>query len=683
MKKKMYSIIASCLASMMLCSCAIGGGSSSSIKKDDPVITWQNYEENIDAYVNDYFQYVVPEAYDQYGDEYDVVSKVLDVDGNKLDSIGNMFLVKEPGEYTIQFTAFDGKTTHTKETKVSALTKTKYTLSDTNFIYGLNEEINLSGKVIPSQEGDVTYSVTKDKTSVAMTGTKFTPTELGTYMVTAKQERQPNYEFSVEVVDKAKYPLPSGMIEDSTATEQTISLEPRFTSTDGKTDSATFTLSHDETEKFDENSNGSTKIEVKYPSTSNPFDLSIKLAPRFGKTYYQALKDGGYEYVAVRMKAVDGTGETDDTNVIENYGLLFFSPSNGKSCTFKEVAQNGRVLDTPTAGAVWSGKGYEMSKSGWFELLIPIEEFIGEYADNMQFFKLRVYAGYYGELTLYIDNIYAVKTFAGEDIYEAKDLNETVAIDTLIGDMVDVDQVFTKATLEGNPATFTGNELVLDQEASYSFEFRARNRWGVRKADFTTYKTVTPLKQTFTTEADLAKVRSTDAMLANTTTKSATIVKGLNATYGLEFYQQEDKATGHYYFDVYVASRPAGYYQFLKANGYNYVKVTVTNYAACFKMTDALNLYGHGNNIVGRNGLKLMENGTLVNASDSWDIWGKTAQTRDYYVNIDAFIAGCTGTEAHLLRVYTHYAGTMDGVTNNKGKVCISNIETVKVTEAQ
>ena len=51
MKKKMYSIIASCLASMMLCSCAIGGGSSSSIKKDDPVITWQNYEENIDAYV--------------------------------------------------------------------------------------------------------------------------------------------------------------------------------------------------------------------------------------------------------------------------------------------------------------------------------------------------------------------------------------------------------------------------------------------------------------------------------------------------------------------------------------------------------------------------------------------------------------------------------------------------------
>ena len=123
--KKFTTIVSTILAVATLTSCSGFTGLTGETK-----ITWLNHVTTTDAYVNDYYKYIIPEAYDQTNAEYDVTSKVYDGKGNEVDNVGNMFLVKEAGEYTIKFTAFDGKKTHTVETVVCGLEKSKYSLSD-------------------------------------------------------------------------------------------------------------------------------------------------------------------------------------------------------------------------------------------------------------------------------------------------------------------------------------------------------------------------------------------------------------------------------------------------------------------------------------------------------------------------------------------------------------------------
>ncbi len=454
---------------------------------DDRVITWNNYMENCDGYVYDYYKYIVPSAFDQDNAEYEVTSKVYDDEGVQLDNVGNMFLISEEGDYTIEFTAFDGKKSHTVKTVVSAIYKSKYSFSDTKFVYGLNETINLNDKVSATYDAEILYSVTKNDQPIALTDNQFTASEYGSYKVTATQEKQPEFVFSLEVVDKEKYPYANGMIEDGTQTEQSITATPVYNVDGTRANAATISVTHDVTAKFDENSNGSTKISVEFPQTSNCFDLPIMLKPHFSKTYYQALESGGYEYVAVRMRV-------EDVEEIGAYGI-FFLGGNGKAISYKRYDQNGALINEGYDSAFWSGTGYQLSQQGWFEFLIPIQDFISEYSENMQLMKLRTYEpdtknSYYGSLNIYIDNIYAVKAFDGESVFEEKALNDTMALSELVGEIDDVDELFTNYKVNGERKTFSSQtgEVTFDENtALYSFEFRARNRFGVAKRTFTTF----------------------------------------------------------------------------------------------------------------------------------------------------------------------------------------------------
>ena len=556
--KKFKAIISTVLVAATLTSCNGITGNVGETK-----ITWLNHIETTDAYVNDYFKYVIPEAYDQNNAEYDVTSKVYAEGGKEVDNVGNMFLIKEEGEYKIEFKAFDGKKTHTATTVVSAIEKSKYSISDANFIYGLNETIDLNGKVISTQDGEVLYSVTHNEQSVALTANSFTATELGSYVVTAKQARQPEYTFSVEVVDKEIYPYPNGMIADATATEQPISTSLNFNVEGTLPNTSTSVVTFDESVKFDEYSNGSTKIAVDFAEGSNNFDMPIKFKPRFSKPYYQALQTAGYEYMAVRMKV-------EDVKEVANYGFLFFSNPNGKNITYKTCTQNGVLSADTNSTAFWSGKGYQLSNKGWFEFLIPMADFITEYSEEIQLMKMRTYNPYYGKLNIYIDNIYAVKGFAGEDVFEERTLNDVVAVDEVVGSTQDIDELFMKYTVDGMPVTAPTGDLVLDKEASFSFEFRARNRYGVRKADYTTYTTVNPVIATFDSASDLSKIRVGDSFGIDGSSPWAIMETSYDETYGVKIVEEQQKENGGYYsFDVYVASKPAAYYKFLKANGYN------------------------------------------------------------------------------------------------------------------
>ena len=64
-----------------------------------------------------------------------------------------------------------------------------------------------------------------------------------------------------------------------------------------------------------------------------------------------------------------------------------------------------------------------------------------------------------------------------------------------------------------------------------------------------------------------------------------------------------------------------------------------------------------------------------------WETWSKTPSVRTFYVNIDSFINGGTGTETLLMRVYSRYAGRIGTLSGFAGELYIGNIEAVKIAE--
>ncbi len=668
--KKIVATTLSILMAATFVSCAKEQNSPTETAR---VITWLNYEETVDAYVNDYFKYVVPEAYDQDKAEYDVSSKVYDEEGTQIDNVGNMFLVKEEGEYTIEFTAFDGEKEHTAKTVVSAIEKCQYSFANSVFVYGLNEEINLNDKVISTQDGEITYNVNKDGEAIALSANKFTPTQLGSYLVTAKQEKQADFEFSLEVVDKVQYPFPNGMIEDSTLAEQTITATPIYGAEGTKPNVSQINVTHDDTVKFDENSNGSTKVSVVFPDTSNRFELPIKTAPRFSKTYYQTLQSAGYEHVAVRMKV-------EDVQEFNAYGIFFFA---GKSISYKRYNQNGTLINEGTDNAFWSGPGYQLSQYGWFEFLIPMSDFLAEYSENMTLMTFVTYnpgdtLSYYGALDIYIDNIYAVKAFDGESVFEEKNVNDTMTLDELVGEIDDVDELFTIYTVNGERKTFSSQTDVVTfdkSQALYAFEFRARNRFGVAKRTFSTLVINDDEKQVLwniDNDTALSNI-STSVLYAN---DGSGVYAGQSATitYRSDLAcAQVVHSTDYSYSDLIIKpTLVKAYYEQLKSLGYKYVTVSFRFYGGEFKMAAGGSEGGemmHRNNIyVGNTGLVTVvknPDGSLTETDFAGaGPWTTNATSFTVSYSIDLFINSYNANGTKILRLVTIY-GAGAGVFGN------------------
>lgn len=78
-------------------------------------------------------------------------------------------------------------------------------------LYGVGETVNLADKVSASVEGEIAFSVKlgSEKTEVKNGG--FMPQKTGVYNVTAKIAGQPEYHFSVTVVDKTIYSRPNAL----------------------------------------------------------------------------------------------------------------------------------------------------------------------------------------------------------------------------------------------------------------------------------------------------------------------------------------------------------------------------------------------------------------------------------------------------------------------------------------
>ncbi len=372
-------------------------------------LVWKNYFESAEAYVSEIYYYSIPEVIDRSGTTYEVFVDVADESGKEVDSFGGFFLVEKAEEYKITYSIDNGANIYSKVTKVVGIEKAKYELSSADLIFGLNEVIDLDGKVSSTVTGDIVYSAKKGEESIAIVDNSFTATETGVYTIQAKIAKQPTYSFDIFVVDRAEYPYADGMVLDG-VDKTDIVLGTTF-------DDLTAEVSFDETKKYDSQSNGSYKIQTKTTGTfksdgqtkkgvAETRSLDFSLKPAYSSSYYKALQKNGYEYIAIRYmiekSEYDGTTRFDYISGSGKDAMALYY--NGSKVVDKSEA---------TGSASYTYWNYQLAKvpnGGWAEMLLDIDKFATYYTDEeISLFQIIVNANSYWDMTMYIDNIYAVK----------------------------------------------------------------------------------------------------------------------------------------------------------------------------------------------------------------------------------------------------------------------------------
>lgn len=506
----MRKILANLTFAALLASSALGsfGGCAKEIE-----LTWRDFASSAQGYVYDMYSLDLPTVTDGDGKPLKVKTVVTDSEGNIVDSAGGFFVIRDTSAYTVTYTVVCGKRTYSKTMTVTGIEKAKYSLS-TVPLYGVGEEINLADKVSASVNGEIAFSVKLGSEKVEVKNGGFVPQKTGVYIVTAKIAGQPEYNFSVTVVDKTIYSHPNALVWDG-ADETGFSVQLKHSDfskkhwqtgedldpnnlTDELQETSTAEISFEETEKFDVQSNGSVKYTVHYPKGSKSIDATLYFTPAFSLDYYKSLKLQGYNQIAIRARF-------DITNPNLQCGLFPFAFSQSQ-INMSMVNEAGEKKDFRDM-AIWWQTGWSnnpFAKEEWAEWLVPIDKFITDYKSaEMPLAMLRTYTNLnadktaiidnYFDFDMYIDNVYAVKAFesetAGETYYA--ETGETLDLISASGAKTDadIDGLITSATKNGAPLVAESPNVTLDSAAAdYSFAMRARNRYGVVKQEVTTFK---------------------------------------------------------------------------------------------------------------------------------------------------------------------------------------------------
>ena len=486
----------------LICMSALTGCKNSTEQNQtsasEPV--WSVLDTEREGYVYELYNFDIPTVTAPDGRELKVKVTVKDKDGNALDTTGGFFAIREETTYTLTYTVeYNGKT-YSKTATVTGIPKTQYTLN-TVPLYGVNEEIDLTKHVNSSVEGRIDFSVRKDGKSVAVTNGKITPTSVGTYNVTATMEKQPDYEYAVTVVNKSLYPYPNGLVTDR-EDDSAFTANIEKYSDEGETirpianltESGSVSVSHSNETYYGEG-NGSTKISVDFPNTSKAFMCDISYKPEFDVSYYKSLQMSGYENIAVRMKVNHSNPNTE-----KEYNLWNLRPfkADNTSMNIRAMNKEGGETFNKTSYIIWSDN-VEKAQGEWFELLLPISQFISHYnKDGMTLFKYvttgefkvknQLFDNMYGTIDIMIDNIYAVKpiTVKAPDFID-KELNSQYSMNELsLGDEADVDSTMNSVTVNGKKVVVTDGKFTLDKSGLYTVERRARNRYGYTKTVLST-----------------------------------------------------------------------------------------------------------------------------------------------------------------------------------------------------
>lgn len=548
----MKKIFLATLLSFITAFSAFGTGCD---KEEKNELIWTGYEEKVEAYVADIYYCEFPTVQDTLGNTYEVFATVKDETGQEVDSLGGFFLVEKEEEYKIIYSVDDGIATHSKITTLLGIEKAKYGLNDaSNIIFSVNEKIDLSSMVYSSKQGEIAFSVRKGTEMVALEGDTFTPTQVGVYTVEAKMEKQPSFSFELFVVEKSARPYADGMVLDGTSA-QDIQVNTSF-------EDYSATISFDETKKYDAKSNGSYKIKAStIGKLKESKTLSFNLSPAYNLEYYKKLESDGYEYIAIRYMV-----EKNDTT-----GTARLIYANGTEAGKVAMYYDGRkVKDLSEATSIWNDDFKRVPVGEWAEMLLDIKTFTSSYGEkDIALFKLSVNGegknsqtnepieGSSWDLTMYIDNIYAVKGEANTEEIQAVDKGTQIDLSNM-----DVDKVY----FNGQKTPIIENKLSVDKYGLYEIVTIDRTVYGETKkpvmvkgsvvsfetASFSAeHKTVASTYKNFI-------VSETEGKITLASNEASTTTSVFSATYSIQ---------------------PLGdieYYKSLKQAGKNYITYTYT-----------------------------------------------------------------------------------------------------------
>lgn len=466
------------LLTLILAFSVLGTGCSN-LKESD--FTWKNYSESDYAYLLDMYNYTIPEVVDKNGNEYEVFVEVADAQGNKVDNFGGFFLIEREEDYKVIYTIDCGSTKFSKTTTVSGIEKAKYNLENNQFMYEVNDEIDLNNRVSASLSGAISYSVVKDGQQVELVDNKFTPTQSGTYTVNAKIDRQPNYAFDLIVVDRQEIAYPFGLVLDGTSA-QDISTSSGF-------DDFSASVTFDQTKKYDSQSNGSYKIvaETNGDAVAEHRTIEFKINPAYHSDYYKSLKENGYEYIAIRYMIESsehkGTSRFDYISATgEHHLALYYSGSK----VFDKVGETASYT-------FWSNQLDRVPTGAWAEMLLDINKFTDYYNDQpMTLFRLFVNKGSSWDLTMYIDNVYAVKGEVVSTITASSvDKDEYVDVSNLSSGNMTGD-VLRTVSCGGEVLSVENNQFKAEKQGVYSVDFTDRTMYGSVKYEYVVNAPVVP-----------------------------------------------------------------------------------------------------------------------------------------------------------------------------------------------
>ena len=633
--------------------------------------TWSSFLERANGYVYELYNFDVPTVTDANGKELKVRVSATDKDGNELDTTGGFFAIRSDDEYTITYTVVSEGKTYSKTAKVTGVFKTEYSLSPLA-IYGKGEEIDLSKHVKSSLGGEISYQVQKGGEQQTVIDKKFTPSEVGTYKVIASIDKQPDFEYNVTVVDKSVYPNPNGLITDKeTAEAFSVSVDKYSYPQGGEkyreeadlSECATTSVTQSE-ENFYNDGGKSTKISITFPETCKAFESSITFKPEFSYEYYKSLEQSGYEYVAVRMKV-----EHSNPNVEKEYNIWSLRPFklDTSKMDIKLIDKKGDEILTKNSYVMWNND-LELLNGEWFELLLPINQFLSRYNDTgTPLFKYVTNGAFdvqngnkkvkfdnmYGTLDVYIDNVYAVSELEGESITEASTMSkgDTFDFDTLKAecDFTDVDKTIDIASLNGKTIVAENGKLELNEFGVYTVERRARNRFGVTNARVSTLSK-DDVSQT------IVEFTSTDGIYTSKYWDSdSPELKDVLVRYDSDnsaVRLTAENAVGRHYFDVYLDTQYSKeYFEFVKKEtDYTYVTFRVglangKNYAPDVRENN------HYGNVTTENSGVYIHDGTELKATNRLSYWNTGIGWLEVSIKIEDFINNFSGQTCKLLRL--------------------------------
>lgn len=443
--------------------------------KKELVLVWDNYVESVDAFVNDIYYYPVPEVRDENGNDYEVFVDVTNAAGQEINCFGGFFLIEKPEQYSVNYTVDTGDDIFSKATKVTGLERTKYQLSNADLIYAVDDVIDLNGKVLSTIEGEIVYSVRNGENNIPLVDNKFTATETGVFTVDAKLGKQEAYSFDIYVVEKSERKYADGMILDGVSAQDLIAT----TSYDDFSASVSF----DQTKKYDSASNGSYKIQAKTSGELQVANRSIsfKIKPKYGSDYYKTLKENGYKYVAIRYMM-----ETYDYNGTVRFDYISGS-GNDEMCIYydgSKVVEKSEAKNN-THYAFWQDNLDIVPRGAWAEMLLDIDKFVTTYyGDEINLFQLFVNKTSSLNVTMYIDNIYAVKDEA-VSTYDTKIVDKGTQIDvTTLPVFSQVKNAINTYKFDGETISISDGKMKVDELGLYCVETTDRALYGSIKQNY-------------------------------------------------------------------------------------------------------------------------------------------------------------------------------------------------------